>query len=116
MSVKDINQVDKAAEDYAYSQVPNPQHYVSDYYTTGDRWDDAKDHFKAGASYQSSRMFSLEDMLECWHSGSKSAYDCVVPEGACGFDHTQHKTDFENYFLEKHSIGVNKIKEDEGSR
>jgi hypothetical protein len=34
-----------------------------------------------------------------WDAGSASAYDCVKPEGACGFDRDKHaeaKTDYLN--------------------
>jgi hypothetical protein len=36
---------------------------------------------------------------DAWDAGSASAYDCVKPEGACGFDRDKHaeaKTDYLN--------------------
>jgi hypothetical protein len=36
---------------------------------------------------------------DVWDAGSASAYDCVKPEGACGFDRDKHaeaKTDYLN--------------------
>lgn len=84
--------VEQAAEKYAYSQVPNPKHYASEYYTSGDKWDDAKDSFIAGAKWNQGKEAkpipvkgdekSAEDLYEKaylqWESTNLSLKDCIV--------------------------------------
>jgi hypothetical protein len=46
--MKTPKEIEKLAEEYANSIIPNPNHYLVPYLTSEDRWEEIKESFIAG--------------------------------------------------------------------